>query len=324
MEILKADEKCIEVQKLGFAATRPGVKVNDFAPRNNPAVNKREDGVLYRNDVCYSDKYPNSHVDIWYENEDKMVKRPTIIYIHGGGFILGDKVAGDPLAVSTGRDVGFCAEVAKRGCNVIGVNYALAPEFRFPVQIEQVDLMLDYLTRHQEDLGLDMDRVFLGGGSAGAILSEIYGAVLCNPAYAKQLGIYPSIRREQIKGLLLDEAALNKSHFEENMNAMLGCWMGVDNLSEREEADILNAARWIEESYIPSFINASNQEPFFKDSADELAAVLEKIGTDYEYFYRGQDAGILEHGYMQQFKSNGIAKEYFEHMMAFIERQLGK
>lgn len=319
-KVLQSDLKCIPVQKVVFAKTNPGAKINDFAPRNIPGERLREDGVLYVNDICYGDKYPNSHVDIWYENQNKKIKRPTVIYIHGGGFIFGDKVVGDPLAIGTGRDVDFCAEVAKKGYNVIGMNYALAPEYRFPVQVEQVNQMLGYLTKHKEELGLDMDTVFLGGGSAGADLAEIYGAVLCNPDYAKRLGIDSSVKQEQVKGLLIDEAALTTTNFEQNMNAMLGCWMGVDELPQNPLADVLDATKWIGDKYIPSFINASNQNIWFLDSANALAETLERNGTDYELFYRKPECDTLNHGYMQLFASNAYAKECFEHMLAFIAR----
>lgn len=318
--MLSADKKCIPIQRMVFDKMWPGVEVNSFQPRSTPSEHTREDGVLYVNDICYGTKYPNSYLDIWYASADHSVKRPTIIYIHGGGFIFGDKLSGDPLAQSKGRDVDWYAELATRGYNVVSPNYAFAPEYRFPVQIEQVDQMLSFLTENQEEYGLDMDRVFLGGGSAGADLSEIYGAVLVNPEYAKEIGVLPSIRKEQIVGLLIDEAALSVRNFEENMNAMLGCWMGEDVLPNSSKADILDATKWIEDHYIPSFINTSNQEIYFEDSARDLAAVLERNGTDHELFYRGKECDLLEHGYLQRFASNPYAKECLEHMLAFMER----
>ena len=321
-DVLKSDLTCIPIQKMVFEKVYPGVKVNDFAPRNQPGERMREDGVLYVNDICYGDKYPNSHVDIWYGNGDRCAKRPTIIYIHGGGMIFGDKVTGDPMAADAQTDVNFYAEMAKRGFNVIGVNYALAPEYRFPVQLEQVDQMLRYLTAHQEELGLDMDRVFLGGGSAGADFAEIYGAMLCNPAYAEKVGVKPSISTAQIQGLLLDEAALTVAHFEENMNAMFGCWVGEDEPSKKPIAEVIDATKWIGDRYIPSFINTSNQEIWFMDSAQALAEVLQRNGTEYEYFHRGPECDTLNHGYMQLFATNPYAKECFEHMMAFVEKRV--
>ena len=139
LKSLKSDIKCVAVQKIVFHKQHPGKKVNDYNPRNIPSKRVREDGILYVNDICYGEKYPNSHLDIWYLNEDKQTIRPTVIYMHGGGCIFGDKVVGDPLAVGSGRDVDFCAMIAKNGYNVVNVNYALAPEYRFPVQVEQVN-----------------------------------------------------------------------------------------------------------------------------------------------------------------------------------------
>ena len=322
-KILVSDLKCIPIQKMVFEKTCNDVAVNSFEPRNVPGEHVREDGGVYLNDVCYGKKYPNSHLDIFYPSAGKIAKRPTVIYMHGGGFVFGDKVSGDPLAVGAGRDVDFCSEVTKRGYNVVTFNYALAPEYRFPVQLEQVDQMLKFLTENQEIYGLDMEHVFLGGGSAGADLTEIYGTLLVNPEYARRVGVVPSIRKEQITGLLIDEAALSVKNFDENMDAMLGCWMGEDHPSKNENVELLmDATKWIKENYIPSFINSSNMEVWFKDSADSLVEVLEKNGTTHEFFFRGQECGLLEHGYMQRFASNELARECFDCMLKFMERQM--
>ena len=321
-KVLQSDLKCVPIQKMVFEKVCGGVSVNSFEPRNTPGEHVREDGVVYVNDICYGGKYPNSHLDIFYPDVDKTKKRPTVIYIHGGGMIFGDKVSGDPLAAGNGRDVDFCVEMAKRGYNVVSPNYALAPEYRFPVQLEQVDQILRYLTEHQEQYGLDMEHVFLGGGSAGACLSEIYGAMLVNPEYADRIGVRPSIRKEQIRGLLIDEAALSVRHYEENMNAMFGCWMGMDEPSKNEEiSTLLDATKWIRDSYFPSFIISSNLEIWFQDSAEDLAAVLEKNNTKYEYFFRGRECDELEHGFMKRYKNNKYAEECLEQMLEFMEKQ---
>ena len=324
-KILESDLKCIPIQKMVFEKTCPGIPVNSVEPRKTPGEHMLNDGVIYVNDVCYGGKYPNSHLDIYYPDGDKTVKRPTVIYLHGGGFIFGDKVMGDPLAAETGRDSDFCAEVAKQGYNVISPNYALAPEYHFPVQLEQVDQLLSYLTKNHEYYGLDIEHVFLGGGSAGACLSEIYGAMLVNPEYADKIGFRPSVRKEQIAGLLIDEAALSVRHYEENMNAMFGCWLGADRPSEKEEiAYLIDPTNWIKDTYFPSYIISRNMEIWFRDSAEDLAEVLEKNGTEYEYFFRGQECDELEHGFMKRYESNEYAKECFVHMLDFMARQINR
>lgn len=321
--ILQSDLKCIPIQKMVFEQTLGGVPVNSFKPRKMAGEYAREDGVVYKNDICYGKEYPNSYLDIYYSNVDKSVKRPTVVYFHGGGFIFGDKVLGDPLSVGAGKDTDFFADVAKKGYNVVAPNYALAPEYRFPVQLEQTDQVLKYLTEHQEELGLDMECVFLGGGSAGADLAEMYGALLVSPEYAKKVGVTPSINKEQVVGVLIDEAALSVRHFEENMDAMLGCWMGVDEPSKNKEtASVLDVTYWIDETYFSSYIISSNMDIWFQDSAEDLVEVMKKNKTDYEYFFREQKYDCLEHGFMKRYQSNRYAKECYEQMLRFMGRQL--
>ena len=316
MKSIKADLKCSVVQKIVFNKTMPGVKVNSFEPRNVPGEHLREDGVLYVNDICYGNQYPNSYLDIWYAGGEKASDRPTVIYIHGGGFIFGDKASGDPMAVSEGQ-VSLYAELARQGYNVIGMNYALAPQYRFPVQLAQVDQMLCHLVTHAEELCLDMNRVFLGGGSAGACLSEIYGALLTNDQYAKHLGITPSVEPDRIKGLILDEAALSNRNFNEDMNAMMGCWLGADDLLSDKISMLLDPTKWIK-TYIPTFINSSNQEPYFADSAEDLKSVLERIGIEYTNFYRTPEYEKLEHGYLNNLTTSPSARECFSEVKRFI------
>lgn len=317
-----SDMKCLAVQKMVFAKLNPGQKVNDYAPRRTPGRTVRSDGVLLVNDLCYGEEYPNSHFDLWYPSDASNQKYPVFVYFHGGGFIFGDKVVGDPLAVGKGRDVDLCAEICKKGFCVVNANYALAPEYRFPVQLKQVDQLLCHLVEHAGEYSLDADNFILSGGSAGADLTEMYGVLLCSPDYAAQLGIAPQFEKHRLRALLIDEAALNTQHFNDDMNAMLGCWPGTDHLSEKPEAKLLNTATWIRQEYLPSFINSSNQEIWFEDSARELAAILEQNGTEHELFYRGPEHGALQHGYMQAFTENACARECFEQMIQFAVRHL--
>lgn len=317
---LNSDNMCRVFQKMYFDSQFTGQPVNMSEPRTAPGEHLRDDGVLYVNDICYNKDVPNSFLDIYYPNEKKDASLPTVIYIHGGGFIFGDKVSGDPLAKGSGGDTDFCAEIAKRGYNVVSPNYALAPEYRFPVQIRQLDALLAFLCKSRDALFLNTDCIFLGGGSAGACLSEIYGALLCNPAYCKEIGVTPSIQREQIAALLIDESGLVAKNFEEKMNAMFGCWLGEDAPSENEEAlRKMEAARWIGDAYLPSYIIASNEDPFFKDSAEALVEALERNHTDYVYYYRGKECDALEHGFLKRYETNKYARECMDGMLAFME-----
>lgn len=322
MKLSEADAKCRQVQKVVYELYHKGKAINSYDPEKPSQKTVLEDGKVYINDIQYGKEYPNSYLDIWYPDEDSSKKRPTIVYFHGGGFIFGDKNTGDPLAKGESAAMDMLREIVSRGYNLVNCNYALAPEYRYPVQVRQVNQVMGFLREHAGEYGLDMERVVLTGGSAGADLTEIYGLVVSDPFYAAKLGIVPAISKNELKVLAIDESALDARTYNENMHAMLGTWLGEDTEEYGEIAKEVNIAERIRGSYIPSFINSSNEEMPFVIEAQALDRVLTKYGVDHELYYRDQTYDKLPHGYMNLFQTNQYAKEAFESMMKFIERHL--
>jgi acetyl esterase len=87
---------------------------------------------------------------------------PGLVYLHGGGWTL--------FSIDT-HDRVMREYAARAGCCVIGVDYALSPESRFPVALEQVVDVVDWLMEHGRERGIDAMRLAIGGDSAGANLS---------------------------------------------------------------------------------------------------------------------------------------------------------
>ena len=304
------DLKCRIIQKAVYQTVYSG-------PWKEPGLTTKENGLVCRNDVRYGETYPNSYADIWYP-DDSGEKRPTIVYFHGGGFIFGNKSSGDPMQTGNGG-VGKLERIVQEGYNLVNADYALAPEYRFPVPIRQCDELLRYLTEHADALGLDMSRVCLTGGSAGANITEIYAACVCNPDYADLLGVKPVMTQENLKVLAIDEAALDASVFDRNMYAMLGCATGAKR-NRPEDVQIINAKQYIRDFYIPSWINASNEpndeKGYFITEGRGLKKKLDEIGVPNDLvFFPGAK---LPHGYMDQLDAEPHAKEAFERMMRFI------
>lgn len=105
------DFKCRVLQKAVYAKIYKGHKPNEWEPWKKPEKAEMGNGLVCRNDIRYGNSYPNSFMDIWYP-DDSGIKRPTIIYFHGGGFIFGDKTTGDPLAAGGGSS-GKLMEIVK-------------------------------------------------------------------------------------------------------------------------------------------------------------------------------------------------------------------
>ncbi|MEV6607942.1 alpha/beta hydrolase [Kutzneria sp. NPDC051319] len=88
--------------------------------------------------------------------------RPGYLSIHGGGFVIGD------LDMDEAGSLAIADEI---GAVVVSVDYRLAPEHPYPAGIEDCYAALAWTAANAADLGIDPDRLAIGGGSAGGGLS---------------------------------------------------------------------------------------------------------------------------------------------------------
>jgi len=87
---------------------------------------------------------------------------PTILYFHGGGWVIGS-LEGYDLACRY-----FCA---RSGCAIVSVDYRLAPEHKFPAAIDDGIAAYRWLASEATGLGLDAGRIVLAGDSAGGAIA---------------------------------------------------------------------------------------------------------------------------------------------------------
>ncbi|WP_344395066.1 alpha/beta hydrolase [Streptomyces vastus] len=86
----------------------------------------------------------------------------AVVWLHGGGFVMGDLNTEHPWA----------ARVAMgSGAVVISVGYRVAPEHRFPAALDDTYAVLTWAAEHAAELGIDPERIAVGGHSAGACIA---------------------------------------------------------------------------------------------------------------------------------------------------------
>jgi len=140
--------------------THPGVD-----PRISPTpinqVSRVEHDVTY----CTIDGV-GLKMDIYYPATDKRPE-PVLVYVHGGGWTKGDKGAGAGSA-----DIN---ELVERGYFVAAINYRLAPQYKFPAQIEDVKCAIRFLRASASRYGIDAEFIGAWGGSAGGHLVSLLG-----------------------------------------------------------------------------------------------------------------------------------------------------
>ena len=115
---------------------------------------------------------------------------PALLWFHGGGFVIGDLDTHDSV----------CRRIARLAeCIVVAVDYRLAPESKFPAAADDCMAALRWVALHGERLGVDAERLAVGGDSAGGNLAAVCALVARNEGFPKlklQLLIYPCVAPE--------------------------------------------------------------------------------------------------------------------------------
>ena len=113
------------------------------------------------------------------------IRLPGFVFFHGGGLVAGSIETHDKVAA---------ALAAASGCRLLSVDYRLAPEHEFPAAIDDALAAVEFVLDHGAALGIDSDRIVVGGDSAGATLAAYvcqYAAAVTNLEIAAQCLICP-------------------------------------------------------------------------------------------------------------------------------------
>lgn len=122
-----------------------------------------------------------------YERADRRRSSAALLWIHGGGTVLGRPEQGSPLCGRWADELDLF---------VASVDYRLAPEHPFPTPLEDCYTALLWLHAHADELGVDPDRIAVGGDSAGGLLAASLAQLARDrggPAICFQLLEYPML-----------------------------------------------------------------------------------------------------------------------------------
>ncbi len=305
----RPDGYIVLLQRTGMASGA----VNSFAAEYTET--DLENGIRLLSNLSYGDQYPNSFLDL-YQNTTAE-NTPTFFYIHGGGYAWGDKAEGDPNAGSGTEATAYLQSICAAGWNVVSVNYALAPEYRYPTPIVQIDQAVRFL--QSSDLGLDMTRVVFSGGSAGGQLAGQYVNLLTNAAYAGEMKLEPALGADEVLGVVFNCALLEPEQFGHTgdlgtdfLFSPLGrCYFGTDNDILRQ-ADVL---LHLSPDFPPAYITDGNHGTF-----DAQARRLDEALTDLDIphtcnFYPEAQLG---HGY-DSFLDDPYAQDNLAKTLEFLD-----
>ena len=236
--------------------------------------------------------------------------RPALLWIHGGGYVLG----------SARQDDALCARFADRlAAVVVSVDYRLAPEHPFPTPLEDCFAAFEFVHRHANELGIDPARLVIGGASAGGGLAAALTLLVHDrerPAPVLQLLVYP----------MLDDRTVLKSvdgRFHRLWNQKSNaygwrCYLGREPGSPEITDHAAPARRASFAGLPPAWIGVGTLDLFHDE--------------DLAYAARLREAGVLTsveivegafHGFDAVMANRPVSGRFFDAQVAAIEARIG-
>jgi len=225
---------------------------------------------------------------------------PVLVWMHGGGMILGNHLSEEGSNASFARDLGIV---------VVSVNYRLAPQSPAPAAVEDCYAVVEWLVANSAQLAIDPHRLALGGASAGgglaaatALLAHDRGRIA--PAF--QLLVYPMLDDRTV--LRTDINTINARFWRPESNryawsAYLGEEAGSDNVS-----DYAAPARRTDLSGLPpAWIGVGALDLFHSEDVD-YGERLQRAGVPVDFV-------VVEgafHGFDVLFKKKPVSRRFWE------------
>jgi acetyl esterase len=262
-----------------------------FTQPDAPEVFKVEDKVVSYEGVNVPVRVYHPHA------AQSQAALPGLVYLHGGGWTVGDLDTHDVLC----RSLCLQADIV-----VVSVDYRMGPEHKFPAAYDDTVAAFNWTVAHAASLGIDASRIAIGGDSAGGNLSAAACLGLRGQAVqpAFQLLIYPATIMWQDtasyhangKGYMLTQESI--AYYTENY------------LRNREDAKDWRASPQLAESHAglaPAFVMTAGFDPL-RDEGLMYANALSKAGVSAQYIcFERQIHGFITMGRVMQEANTAVS-----------------
>ena len=273
--------------------------------------------VAAQRDLAYRDNDVDARLDVFRpaSAEAAGTALPTIVWIHGGGWLSGSKRDVDP----------YLRILASHGYTAVGIDYSLAPGKRYPTPVKQANDAFRYLLANAARLGVDPDGIFIAGDSAGAQIAAQIGLITTSPRYADAVGMVPALQATQLRALLLFCGAFDMTQPTYKgvngtlMHALLWAYSGQRDFSGMAAFQLASPMPHIDDRFPPSYITAGNGDPI-EPLSRALAARLQQLGVETDtLFYPADYAPAPPHEYQYNLDS-AEGQQSLARTLAFLKR----
>lgn len=271
------------------AFDRQGVKTNNALLKHVPA------GVTAVMNQQYDPNDKDAFLDVYFPSfiQNTATVKPLIVWIHGGGWISGDK----------SQVANYCKIIAAKGYTVAAINYSIAPAKKYPTPILQANAALQYLLQNAKRFHADTSHIILAGDSGGSQIAAQVANITIEPSYAVQLDVQPALQKKQLRGAVLfcgafDARNLNiDAKYVPFVKMMLWSYCGERNFMDDPKFAPASVIDYVTPSFPATFISVGNVDPLAIQSyrfAEKLDSLHVKVET---LFFSDDHVPALSHEY---------------------------
>ncbi len=239
-----------------------------------------------------------------YKPKSGAAPNPALIWMHGGGYVMGRPEQDDVVCIQYASELGI---------TVVSVDYRLAPANPFPSGLEDCYTALKWVASYAQHLGVDNERIAIGGASAGGGLAAALAQLAIDrkevrPAF--QLLVYPMLDDRTVLRTDIDDhngITWNQKSNQFGWEAYLGKKCGRDTMP-----DYAVPARREDLSNLPDAWIGVGTADLFHDEDQTYARRLKAAGVQCEMYivsgaFHGFDVFDARLSLVQDFRNSQIA-----------------
>ncbi|WP_135820278.1 alpha/beta hydrolase [Halostella litorea] len=207
---------------------------------------------------------------------------PTVVFFHGGGYVLGSIATHDWLCRHLTRE---------SGCALLSVDYRLAPEHPFPAAVEDAYAAVEWAAANTDAVAGD-GQVAVAGDSAGGTLAAVAALMAAErdgPEIAHQALLYPGIGVDEDQASVRDHAGIVLD--EADLEWFRECYYRSEIHERNPYADPTNAGDV--SGVAPATVVTAGFDPL-RDGGKAYAEQLVRDGVDTRY----ENYEAMVHGFM--------------------------
>ncbi|MCR4789881.1 MAG: alpha/beta hydrolase, partial [Treponemataceae bacterium] len=254
------------------------------------------------------------------QSDLKYAKLPVLINVHGGGWVYGDKELYQF----------YCMSLAQKGFAVVNYTYGLAPDFHAPSQFKDLNDVIIFVFENADEYGLNTEKIFMMGDSAGANLAAFYSCICTDGMLATRFSENPQKKYNFAppSGFIPKALLLNCGIYD--FSALMNEKGGFIFLTQNLVRDYLgklfpskkllasySPVNYINQDFPPCFIMGANKDSLCAQ-IPLLAAKLDEAGVSYTTKIYGTEENPQNHVFHCDIK-NPVAKICNDEEIEFLK-----